>query len=1135
MLRNPHVSGAIFLVVFAVSLLINSAHANLFDDFARPDGSAIGNGWIEKNAAAFTLESGSALKGAVPTSYRNNIVYRPSSEDVLDVEASAELTFSGSPGYPQVGVRLQSATVQIPDILDGYVLYVDNSASRAILGRQTSGSFVTTLATINITPALNTSDSFRLRLSAQGTNPVILAAYVERLEDTGWQTIGQAMVSDSAAERIDQAGSVGFGGYIESTYRYNSFSRVNLGGGGQNPAPVTTGITPAQLDAGSPATSVSVFGTGFTTSSVVRINGEDRPTNFVAAGELSVELNSVDLATPGTQSLTVFNPTPGGGVSNAQSLQITPEQTINPMPQTTGIAPASAPEGGSSFTLTVNGSGFVTSSVVRLNGEDRTTTYVSASQLTSIIPASDLATVGTADITVFSPTPGGGISNGQVFVVTAGPNPLPAIGSLSPDSVLAGSGSMVLTVTGTNFVPGSVVRFNGTDRETSYVSSNQLTAAIPAEAVMTSGSFPVEVFNSAPGGGLSNTATLTVTLGGSGGNSLTVTGLDPQSVVAASGSLTLTVFGSNFAADAVVRFNGLDLPTTQVSSTELQASVSADQVAAARVVAITVSNPGGPSSGPTNFFVLESSGRLFADGFQRPSDSNIGNGWTEKTPSAFSMVDGQVSAGTTTETYHDTLVYRPFNEDELDVEVGMEFTRLSGESGFAQLHARAQRDTIQNYYELNSYIFYVDDFLQQPGAAIAIQPPGYRNYECVIAVVPFPQPLVDGDRYRLRFQVRGSYPVNLTGIVEQWNGNSWQSFAEGSVVHDANTPRNADPFCPFTTVPVPITTGGAVGFAKWVSPSEVYDNFYWMSLGGDAPAIPAPVISQLSPTSATAGSPGTTLTVTGNNFTPDSVVRWGAEDRPTTYVSQTSLTATLFATDFASAGTVDVTVADPVGGVSAAAAFSVLPETGSATDFVDDFSRPSGPAIGNGWIEKAAGAFSIVNGQAAKQAVSSGYLDNIVYRPSEEDLLDVEASVEFTILSGSPGYPQVLTRAQSNTVGLGNWLDAYMLYIDDSANRAILGRQRGSQFVTALSTMTLTQPIQNGAIHRLRLRSAGADTVQLAAYVERFNGSGWDIIGQATYSDTSAARINTPGSVGFGGYVENNYVFDNFARASLAP
>src|SRR5439155_17781808 len=66
----------------------------------------------------------------------------------------------------------------------------------------------------------------------------------------------------------------------------------------------------------------------------------------------------------------------------------------SPTPVLTTLAPSSATVGGAAFTLTVTGSGFVPASTVRWNGAARTTTFVSATQLTAAIPAADLASQG---------------------------------------------------------------------------------------------------------------------------------------------------------------------------------------------------------------------------------------------------------------------------------------------------------------------------------------------------------------------------------------------------------------------------------------------------------------------------------------------------------------------------------------------------------------------------------------------------------------------------------------------------------------------------------------------------------------------------------------------------------------------
>jgi hypothetical protein len=90
-------------------------------------------------------------------------------------------------------------------------------------------------------------------------------------------------------------------------------------------------------------------------------------------------------------------------------------------------------------------------------------------------------------------------------------NPAPTLVTLSPASVAAGSGNLRLTVAGTGFVPGAVVRVDGTDRFTRRVSASQLVAYVPAIALATAGDLSVTVVNPAPGGGTSGAMTLTVT------------------------------------------------------------------------------------------------------------------------------------------------------------------------------------------------------------------------------------------------------------------------------------------------------------------------------------------------------------------------------------------------------------------------------------------------------------------------------------------------------------------------------------------------------------------------------------------------------------------------------------------------
>jgi hypothetical protein len=81
------------------------------------------------------------------------------------------------------------------------------------------------------------------------------------------------------------------------------------------------------------------------------------------------------------------------------------------------LVPTAVAPGSAGFTLTVNGSGFVSGSVVKWNGSSRTTSFVNSSQLTASILATDVSVAGTASVTVSSPAPGGGVSNTALFPI----------------------------------------------------------------------------------------------------------------------------------------------------------------------------------------------------------------------------------------------------------------------------------------------------------------------------------------------------------------------------------------------------------------------------------------------------------------------------------------------------------------------------------------------------------------------------------------------------------------------------------------------------------------------------------------------------------------------------------------------
>ena len=97
-------------------------------------------------------------------------------------------------------------------------------------------------------------------------------------------------------------------------------------------------------------------------------------------------------------------------LTNLSGLVYRVEQTPYPAPALSAVSPSPILAGDPGVTLVATGSGFTAESVVRWNGSTRPTVFVSTSELHAAISAADIASIGTADVSVFTPAPGGGTS-----------------------------------------------------------------------------------------------------------------------------------------------------------------------------------------------------------------------------------------------------------------------------------------------------------------------------------------------------------------------------------------------------------------------------------------------------------------------------------------------------------------------------------------------------------------------------------------------------------------------------------------------------------------------------------------------------------------------------------------------------
>ena len=180
----------------------------------------------------------------------------------------------------------------------------------------------------------------------------------------------------------------------------------------RSPVPTLSSLATQQTFAGQQSFTLRVHGTGIVANSQVLFSGAPRNTQLVEAGTLEAMLEEGDLRVAGTYPITVTNPAPGGGTSNALDLVLT-----NGAPEIVLLPSQGAAAGGSGFDLFVHGTAFVDGTVVRWNGFDRPTQYISGTRVSAAISGSDIAAAGTAQVSVHNPAPGGGTSSSWTFHV----------------------------------------------------------------------------------------------------------------------------------------------------------------------------------------------------------------------------------------------------------------------------------------------------------------------------------------------------------------------------------------------------------------------------------------------------------------------------------------------------------------------------------------------------------------------------------------------------------------------------------------------------------------------------------------------------------------------------------------------
>jgi hypothetical protein len=354
-----------------------------------------------------------------------------------------------------------------------------------------------------------------------------------------------------------------------------------------NGTPTLSALSTDNVLVGSPDLTLNLTGSGFVTGVSVSFGSSPLTPTSVTASQLSVVVPKDLLIAANIVSVTVTNPAPGGGISNA--LQFTIK---NPVPTLDSLSANSIVVGSPDLTVTITGNGFVPEAMVHFGSTDLTPTVVTNTNVSFVIPAILLGSVGVVPVAASNPEPGGGISNALNFTVG---NPVPTITSFVTSSTLINSTAFLLEIDGQGFVTGTQVHFASDTLTPSAVTPTQLTVPIPDNLLTTARMVPVTVTNPEPIGGTSNSIDFGVH------NPVPeITALSIDTVEAgAPQDLAISLTGKNFVGGATVAFGAQQLSPASITADTIEVTIPIGSLATGVQTTITVTNPG-PGGGTSN-------------------------------------------------------------------------------------------------------------------------------------------------------------------------------------------------------------------------------------------------------------------------------------------------------------------------------------------------------------------------------------------------------------------------------------------------------------------------------------------------------------------------------------------------------
>jgi YVTN family beta-propeller protein len=873
---------------------------------------------------------------AINTATNVAIVTNRRSNDVSIIDLTAGAVVGNNVGvgaYPRgVAVNPNNNTAVVANANSGTISIV-SLATRAVIGTVEVGKGPTGVAihAPTNTAVVTNSGATNGNTSFGATNTVSIVNLDQR------QVTNVEVGSGAFGVDID----VEMQRAVIANFASNDIAVVRL----PNPKPTVTDIEPKTFPAGGGSFTLTVRGTGFLPSSVVTLNGQPLPTIFVSLTELRAEVSAAlvqqmlqrgslefadapkkggvfEAVTELTFDVGVSNPGPGGGDSpppaepSANRMQVQ-----NAAPVMISFEPARIAVGASELRLSVSGNNLNATTRLNFGVNAYSPVLVSPTSMTAVIPADELRTPRPVSVTVTNPPPGGGTTSPPLtFTILDNPNPAPAISSVSPSEIPAGSAATVVRITGSGFVAATIVTIEGVQQPVpAVVTDTTIEFTLRESLLQAPGTIPVLVKTPAPGGGSAgfninvlNPAPI-------------VSSFSPQSTKAGGSSLELRVLGSKFGATSVVTIEGTPVPTQLFSAEELRATLSAAVLARGGRLGVAVRNspPGGGSvdagelavttSRPTVIAVNPPKGPVSQQAFtvQLTGAGFVANSAVAANGIALSA--NFDSATTLTVTIPKTLMARPGllritvtnpepgggTSSPVDVPIEAGIPRLDS---IDPAGIRADQAG-------SSITLHGDNFVEGATVVLGLRELPAQFVSSAQLRLTLASPMLLG---RGRIAVKNPEPgggvsnaidFTVTSLGPSISGIQPSSTAPGQTITIAGNNFGIGSTVIIAGVPAASTTVSDSRITA-VVPFEVPGGTAGVTVMNPEPGggissrfplsieNPVPVLSSLSPAAGPAATT-ITLTVTGTGFVQDSTIAFAGQLLATTFVNSTTLTAVL--------------------------------------------------------------------------------------------------------------------------------------------------------------------------------------------------------------------------------------------------